>query len=46
MHTKAHKKLFKSCLFLLNSACVAEGCSAVGLPYTFPEQKNFADLQV
>lgn len=46
MHTKAHKKLFKSCLFLLNRTCVAESYSAAGPPYTFPEQKYFADLQV
>lgn len=46
MHTKAHEKLFKSCLLLLHWACVAEGYGAVGLPYAFPEQKKFAGLHV
>lgn len=44
MHTKAHEKLFKSCLLLLILACVAESYDVVGPPYTFLEQKKFTDL--
>jgi len=40
MHTKAHEKLFESCLLLLNWACVAEIYGAVGPPYTSLEQKK------
>lgn len=42
MHTKAHEKLLKSCLLLLNWACTAESYGAVGPPYTF----LFETLQV
>lgn len=37
MHTKAHEKLFKSCLLPLNWGCVAERAGAVRPPYTFLE---------